>query len=368
MNTGMPIGELAKEITRQRDAKRDFLAPTRKVAVGVVEREGRPTPVLAMDLINQGVATFNIGDVAHGQIAEKAGIPARYYTRLKDEAPRLLAQNVNHWFQQAPDDEKRLIRVLDNRARALLSDRYRPLDNADLAEAAIPVLSDQHAEIVASAVTEKHMYLKAVDPKLKGYITRQGHGFRQFGEDEIVWGVAITNSEVGLGRVSVSTFYVRSVCTNGAIVEQVLGKFHLGGKLGAGGDDGERFFSSEARAADDRAFFLSFRDVVKGALSEAVMKRTLDKINQATGRGITGSVEKAVEVTARTLSLTEDEKSGVLRHLIEGADLSAWGLSNAVTRTAGDVKDFDRATELEAMGHRVVELGPADWREIAEAA
>ena len=112
MNTGMPIGELAKEITRQRDAKRDFLAPTRKVAVGVVERGGRPTPVLAMDLINQGVSTFNIGDVAHGQIAEKAGIPAKYYTRLKDEAPRLLAQNVNHWFQQAPEDEKRLIRVL----------------------------------------------------------------------------------------------------------------------------------------------------------------------------------------------------------------------------------------------------------------
>jgi hypothetical protein len=74
---------------------------------------------------------------------------------------------------------------------------------------------------------------------------------------------------------------------------------------------------------------------------------------------------QVVEATARRLTLTEGEKSSVLQNLLRGGDLSAWGLANAVTRTAEDVTDYDRATELEAAGGRVIELGPADWKAIA---
>jgi hypothetical protein len=42
--------------------------------------------------------------------------------------------------------------------------------------------------------------------------------------------------------------------------------------------------------------------------------------------------------------------------------VSAWGLANAVTRKAEDATDYDRATELEAAGGRVIELPPAEWR------
>jgi hypothetical protein len=68
---------------------------------------------------------------------------------------------------------------------------------------------------------------------------------------------------------------------------------------------------------------------------------------------------------ARRLGLTEAEQSGVLRHLVRGGDLSAWGLANAVTRTPEDAADYDRATELEAAGGRVIELPAADWKAIA---
>jgi hypothetical protein len=74
---------------------------------------------------------------------------------------------------------------------------------------------------------------------------------------------------------------------------------------------------------------------------------------------------RVVEATARRLTLTEGEKSSVLQHLIRGGDRSAGGLANAVTRTAEDAPDDDRATELEAAGGRVIDLGPADWRAIA---
>ncbi len=54
-----------------------------------------------------------------------------------------------------------------------------------------------------------------------------------------------------------------------------------------------------------------------------------------------------------------------MQHLIRGGDLSAWGLANAITRTAEDAADYDRATELEVAGGRVIELGPADWKALA---
>jgi len=66
--------------------------------------------------------------------------------------------------------------------------------------------------------------------------------------------------------------------------------------------------------------------------------------------------------------LTESEGDSILQHLIRGGDLSQYGLMNAVTRTAEDAASYDRATELEAMGQRVVDLAANEWRQIAEAA
>ncbi len=66
------------------------------------------------------------------------------------------------------------------------------------------------------------------------------------------------------------------------------------------------------------------------------------------------------------MALTGAENGSVLQHLYRGGDLSAWGLANAVTRTAEDTADYDRATEFEATGRPVTELGPTDWKVLAD--
>ena len=68
------------------------------------------------------------------------------------------------------------------------------------------------------------------------------------------------------------------------------------------------------------------------------------------------------------LSLTGDEQSSILRHIIEGGDLSRFGVINAVTRSAEDITSYDRATELEAAGSKILELPANEWREIQLAA
>lgn len=48
-------------------------------------------------------------------------------------------------------------------------------------------------------------------------------------------------------------------------------------------------------------------------------------------------------------------------------DLSQYGVINAITRTAEDQESYDRATELETIGYKVIDLSASQWREINDA-
>lgn len=65
---------------------------------------------------------------------------------------------------------------------------------------------------------------------------------------------------------------------------------------------------------------------------------------------------------------TDQEAKGILQSLIEGADLSAWGMLNAVTAQAHTATNYDRSVELETAGGALLDLAPNQWREILEAA
>ncbi len=57
-------------------------------------------------------------------------------------------------------------------------------------------------------------------------------------------------------------------------------------------------------------------------------------------------------------------QTGILRHLVEGGDLSKYALSNAVTRTSHDIEDFDRATELQEIGWQVATMESDLWNQV----
>jgi hypothetical protein len=65
--------------------------------------------------------------------------------------------------------------------------------------------------------------------------------------------------------------------------------------------------------------------------------------------------------------LNEVERAGVLRHLISEGDLSGYGLVNAVPHYSHEVEDYDRATEFEALGGKLIELPASEWKDLAEA-
>lgn len=96
-------------------------------------------------------------------------------------------------------------------------------------------------------------------------------------------------------------------------------------------------------------------DIVSAHGSVRVMKAAIDPVWHLPG-------------IAERFGLDETESASVFRNLIEGGNLTQYGLHAAVTRAAQDADTYDRATELEYMGGRIVELPANDWTRIAEAA
>lgn len=363
MKTGRSLSELAAELERQAETKKDYLADTRALTMRPVTETSGPTmdpkPDAPRVMILEGInGAVTVKPTAHAQLAEFAGIPKSYYDRMLADQPELLANNVNVWLKAQP--KRRLVRTLDGAARAFLSDSYRPLDNMDLAEAVLPTLAEVKATVVSCEVTESRFYLKAITERVQGEVKRG---------DVIQAGLVISNSEIGAGALRIEELDYRLVCLNGMIREASVRQAHLGrsaGRLDAI-EEAREYFKAETRQADDRAFFLKARDAVKAMFEPDRFNRRLDVYREAAERKIEADPVKVVEATAKRLSLTEAERGGVMRHLIEGGDLSAWGLANAITRQSQDVEDYDRATALEAMGGTVIELKPGEWKALAVA-
>lgn len=78
-----------------------------------------------------------------------------------------------------------------------------------------------------------------------------------------------------------------------------------------------------------------------------------------------GKIEDTVREVTKRYNFTEEDHDGVLHNLIEGADLSQWGLVNAVTAFARDVDNHDKAYDMERVGGKIIDLTKDEWRQLA---
>ena len=300
-----------------------------------------------------GPQEFGMTNLFHRQLGASLGIPSRYYDKMAEHCPELLSRNVNTWLDREPS--RRMVRALDGVARAYLSDRYRRIDNWEIAETVLPIIGEMDgARVDSCEITERRMYLKIVNPRLEAEVSKG---------DVVQAGIVISNSEVGLGSVSVQPLVFRLVCLNGMIVNDMgQRKYHVG----RASDEDWELFSDETIRADDQAFMLKLADITRTAVDEAMFAVVVDRLREAAGQRIEGFIPAVVELTAKQYGLAKEEEAGVLQHLIEGGDLSLYGLSSAVTRAAHDVEDYDRSTALECVGWSIVTMSPDIWRHVNE--
>lgn len=358
--------DISQLIVAQNQSKKDFIVNTGLLTMEPTQDQ--KDVQIGFSLKGQK-RLFTPTSLCLGQIADRVGIPKKYADRMRAEAPGLLATNINHWFTTTP--EKRMLRTLNhdqNIARAFLGESYRPLDNFDLAQIALPKLEEVGCEIHSCEITEKRLYIQASTPRIQSIIeqeTRIG-GHHQI-KRTVQAGCIIGNSEVGMGSIFVEPIMYDLVCTNGLILQRTLRKYHAGRR-----NEGEIFgdentfelYSDETRRLDDKAFWAKVRDVIGAAMDQIKFNENIERLRKTQTEKLADKpkeVEEVVEVASRRFEFSDDEKGSLLMHFAQGGDFSKYGLINAVTRTAEDSESYDRAVELERLGGQIIEMAPTSF-------
>jgi hypothetical protein len=395
---GRSLPELAAELLRQKTNIRDFVAPANHVAL----RTNGKSRLVLNHTVNEA---FVVNEVAHHQLADYLGIQRKFYEDLKGNSDRLfvpvwapaqsalphseepitelrdrtmipegvedspLIDVVVNTLLRRKEGDGRLIRTLDGRVRAFLSDTYNPdLDNYDVFMVAAGVIEANRLgpnDVISAEVTERSLYIKVVSPRLKAEIkpanVKPGNGFLR--EPQVVQaGFIISNSETGLGALTVQQTVYKLMCTNLWIKADAYKVRHIGKELET--DQHGMVYRNDTRIADAKAKMLKVRDQVAETLEEHRFTQMVAQMQATTEIKLGTNIERVVEVTAKKFGLAKLEQDTVLKNLIEGADLTLWGLTNAVTATAHESDSYDRATELEEIGGRMFSIPVTDLREI----
>ena len=334
------VQELYQKLEEQRENRKDMIADTRSLIINSIDG-------ISLLSVSTGddVVSYVVSDVAHRQIADRLGIPFKYYDRMRLEYPVLLDQNINGWLMKNP--EKRMLRTMDGRLRAFLSDRYRRLDNLELVDHVLPVIAQMKGCSIESCdITETHLYMKIINRTMKAELTPG---------DVVQAGFVISNSEIGLGALKVEPLVYRLVCRNGMISKDLAHKKYHAGRQVEDTDNAYELYSDETLAADDKAYFLKVQDIVSAAVDEARFNLTVDKMRASMNVPTGDNPVKTVEVLGDKYILNKTERATILRHFIMSNDYTAFGLVNAVTRSSQDISDYNRATELERLGGTILD-------------
>ena len=370
-NSFNSLQELATEVERLDLIKRDYTLPSR---AGFVDPDGR-----TMTLHSYA----HMGDEFQGQMSDQfiklfcgwSGMSEKYHGLMVErEKPELIAVNMNTWLNNPPKGSgNRLFRTYDhggdgNVFRSFHSDRFYTFDNFDLLDGITPVLERLEermgeVEFVSMGLTDDKMYLKIIFPEVDGEILKQG---RSVG-DIVQSGVLISNSEVGMGSIVVSPFIYRLICLNGMVMnDSGLRKIHLGQTRAVG----EIAYKRDTIQAMHEALKKQLRDHVEECTQPEQFEKAVRKIQDAADDNVVkdGKEEDVVDNLGKKYSLADSEVKKVKRALFENGDFSRWGFANAVTHVANSCDNYDRASDLQETGGKVIEMSKSEWTVLAKAA
>lgn len=265
----------------------------------------------------QGHREYGLRTLALNQIAAKLGVPAQYLRKCPWD---LRAENINHWLNENRT-RSFLLRCDGDQVRAVLSDRYAPVDHLPLAGWLADAFGPDAR--LRYEISEEVLHVQFVN----------GKGHDAGNRDWLHPGVGITNSEVGLARVEVSGLLFRTICLNGLILR--------------GGDENwtRRHIGNPDLAGE-----------VKLAIS-----RVQDAAASGTNRfaGLQGirvpNMTALFERIARHYESTKVEHEMVLAaHAIEPGDTLYAGI-NAVTRAGNSFElSLDSRLKLQDIGGRII--------------
>jgi hypothetical protein len=377
-NADLP--DLVDMLKAQSDVRYDVVAPASQIEMrggDLIVKGG------AARVTDDGVTTDDARlvptSIFDEGVSHRFDIPLKYVRTLRgrvatdieqapaDVAPTLLDENVNYWLAANPT-KRHLVRGFrtDNPdepgiARALLSDRYRAIDNYDVLMATLAGVRAAGVEvnIDGADLSDRRMSLRLTCPEVSAYAENLLDGYRSpwtgdTGADNptVFAGLVVKNSETGGGAFTIVPRLVVQVCNNGLqLTKDAMRAIHLGGKL----DDGIVRWSDDTQQHELELVTSKTRDAVATFLDVDYMRTKITELQELAGVEVARPAD-TIQRVSRKVGWSESEQDEILSHFIKGGQTTALGVAQAVTSYAQTVKSIDRQDELETSALVAAEL------------
>jgi hypothetical protein len=270
---------------------------------------------------------------ASSQFCTRLGIPAPYFRKCPSH---LQDTQANYWLRKGvqKDGEQWLLRARDHDLRAVLSERYSPLDNHTLLDE-LHTLLPSHYRVDWFGLSDESLHLRVVDPARYREVLPN---------DALTVGIHLANSEVGFRSVTVDALVYRLVCTNG-LIRLVKGKSLMRQR---------HLYVSPTRFAG------ALGEAIECALQES--EGFLEQLQRATHTPIPHIVE-VMEKIGEKWHLSEEVQEVARQSLLKepaSQQESLYGLVNAYTAAAQSLPDEMRY-DLEVLAGNLAQHGVAAY-------
>jgi hypothetical protein len=420
-NADLPT--LAAALNDQRTRAVDLVVPARSILfrrnaliVDGVE------PMLSENGVTEVNGLYLPTRVALEGISAKLKFPLEFAGRCRTmlhmdvaDGRTLFDVNVNRLLQAQPLDARYLVRLLksadgapggdgaDGVMRALLSDRFRCIDNFDVVLAALRGMTEAGITdpIIEADLTERRMIVKVGVPQIATLAPKLLEGYRspfgghdasvvrrdgregglggwtpervanasrgegqtiEGGGETVFAGFVISNSEVGGGGFNITPRLVIRLCNNGlTIAAEALKRVHLGAQMDAGVVDW-----SEETARRNLALVASqTADAVRKFISPDYLNAKVAELEADAATPLTDA-QTVIATVSKSLGFSEVEATNILAHFIQGGQMTAGGVMQAVTSAAQLHEDGDDAWAMEAKGIPAMHAAVAAMRTLAK--
>lgn len=340
------ILETIQELEALKRESKDYIIPNDSLSMKYNEYTNRY--ILEADTPD-GVKELIPSPIAFQQICEKMGIPRTYVKRCQENSrDNLLITNINDWLN---DPANFLIRTRNNTLRAFLSDRFRLIDNYDIAMLFLKVRQQLKErgidiEITDIRLSETNMYIKSMSPQLLSEIIPDKEKPEK--NDIVNGGIVISNSDIGKGRFSVKNYIEILRCANGMIGEHEFSRIHIGKKL----DEGEIRWSEHTQDLQSETFWSQAQDMMTNAFTQEIFQRWVDKINGEASLTIDKPIE-AIDNVVKEYHLNESDRDNLLSEFSKQG-YNKWSLANAVNQVAQYKDNYDDQIEMEKISTAIM--------------
>lgn len=370
------IKTIAAEVKAIAENSRDYIVPRANLSA-LATADGLGVQVA---LPSGESAIYTPSRHAVRQLGQTLQMSGHYIKRLQaSDGPgyvELLAHNLQTLLELEPN-KSHMVRTVGDRARAVLSDSFRTVDNWDILKASLQAVSQAGGEVWNLRHDDDGgcFRFQAWNPEVREQLKMdRPHEIFRPGKDDgeafLYPVISVGNSELGTGSTFGSIGFLDGICSNTCIWSRQVAKVHLGAKK----DAGEYLASDETRRLESQMVVSQIRDLIKTAFSPEAFRTFVSKVEASMGREVPTEVKatQLVSAASKLFKLDDSLAEGLLESFLTRGDKTAYGLASAVNSLARPESGIEiadaAAVELEETAGKIMQLGDKAWGQLLASA